>query len=49
MRCANACDGGADCGRLDCCHNCVLQVDGRCVNDGRYGFVPRYFTRHLYG
>ena len=45
MRCANSCLGAAECWRIDCCHNCALQVAGECVNDGNYGFVPRYFAR----
>lgn len=45
MRCANSCAGDAECQRIDCCHNCLLNVRDVCTNDGSYGFVPRYFAR----
>lgn len=45
MRCANSCVDERDCTRVDCCHNCALYVKEECVNDGSYGFVPRYFLR----
>jgi len=45
MRCANACTGGTECVRIDCCHECLLYVKEECVNDGSYAFLPRYFAR----
>ncbi len=45
MRCANSCLEEADCRRIDCCHNCAFYVRERCVNDGTYPFLPRYFVR----
>jgi len=44
-RCANACKGGANCRRIDCCHECLLYVRERCTNDGGLAFIPRYFVR----
>ena len=43
--CSNSCLGEQDCGRVDCCHNCLLYTRAACTNDGTYGFVPRYFLR----
>ena len=45
MKCANACSGGPECVRLDCCHECRLYVKDACTNDGGYAFLPRYFSR----
>ena len=45
LRCANDCSGDPNCGRIDCCHECLLCVKGECTNDGTYAFVPRYFVR----
>ena len=45
MMCVNHCGGDPECRQLDCCHTCRLLVAGRCVNDGSYAYVARYFDR----